>query len=296
MRPERTRKLLDMALAQERAGGVSDALRIYLVVAADAQRDGDSATLSEVFRRMAVAHHFRGDPARACELGEQSLSVARESRHQELTAEALCTLAGFDLEAGRLDAASGRYARALALSDGSAGLRARVLQNLGIIATERGDGSAAEVHYIDAIAAFAQAGDGRGRAMAFHNLGIVHSDREDWTEAARCFAISLELAELAGDPRLTGLCRLNLAEVHLGTGDTVRALASAEAALSIFSELSANLHLADAYRVLGRIRRATGQFALAESCLRTAVEMARVTGAGLSAAAAERELEAMCEA
>jgi hypothetical protein len=132
--------------------------------------------------------------------------------------------------------------------------------------------------------------------MAHHNLGIVHSDRGNWAEAAGCFALGITLADASGDPRLTGLCRMNLAEVYLGQGDTVQALVSAEAALGIFSELGANLHLADAYRVIGRIRRATGEPMLAASSLRTAVEMARVTGAGLSAVAAERELEALCEA
>ena len=56
------------------------------------------------------------------------------------------------------------------------------------------------------------------------------------------------------------------------------------------------MHLTDAYRVIGRIRRKEGQRALAVASLRTALEMAKVTGAGLSAAAAEKELEALCEA
>ena len=293
---ERTRGLLEMAYAQERAGSLADAIRIYLVIAAEAQGDGDSATLTEVFRRMAIAHHIRGEPARARDLGEQSLRVAREAGDEVLSAEALCTLAGFDLEAGRLDDAFKRYARALALSGGAPELSARIQQNLGIIATERGDSSSAEAHYNQAIESFVQAADVRGRAMAHHNLGIVHSDRGEWDEAERNFTLSLELADAAGDPRLTGLCRLNLAEVYLGERETGRALASAEAALGIFSELGANLHLAEAYRVIGRIRKVEGQRALALASLRTALEMARITGAGLSAAAAERELEALNEA
>ena len=293
---ERTRGLLEMAYAQERAGSMADAIRIYLVIAAEAQGDGDSATLTEVFRRMAIAHHIRGEPARARDLGEQSLRVAREAGDEVLSAEALCTLAGFDLEAGRLDDAFKRYARALALSGEAPELSARIQQNLGIIATERGDSSSAEAHYNQAIESFVQAGDVRGRAMAHHNLGIVHSDRGEWDEAERNFTLSLNLADSAGDPRLTGLCRLNLAEVYLGERETGRALASAEAALGIFSELGANLHLADAYRVIGRIRKVEGQRQLALASLRTALEMARITGAGLSAAAAERELEALNEA
>ena len=293
---ERTRGLLEMAYAQERAGSMADAIRIYLVIAAEAQGDGDSATLTEVFRRMAIAHHIRGEPARARDLGEQSLRVAREAGDEVLSAEALCTLAGFDLEAGRLDDAFKRYARALALSGGAPELSARIQQNLGIIATERGDSSSAEAHYNQAIESFVQAGDVRGRAMAHHNLGIVHSDRGEWGEAERNFTLSLNLADSAGDPRLTGLCRLNLAEVYLGERETGRALASAEAALGIFSEIGANLHLAEAYRVIGRIRKVEGQRALALASLRTALEMARITGAGLSAAAAERELEALNEA
>jgi tetratricopeptide (TPR) repeat protein len=160
---ERTRGLLEMAYAQERAGSLADAIRIYLVIAAEAQRDGDSATLTEVFRRMAIAHHIRGEPARARDLGEQSLRVAREAGDEVLSAEALCTLAGFDLEAGRLDDAFKRYGRALALSGGAPQLSARIQQNLGIIATERGDSAGAQAHYHQAIESFVEAGDVRGR-------------------------------------------------------------------------------------------------------------------------------------
>ena len=92
------------------------------------------------------------------------------------------------------------------------------------------------------------------------------------------------------DLRLRGLCLLNYAEVHLALQEYDHARRSAEAALSIFDELGSQLAKADAYKMLGMIFRETGRPALAESRLRTAIEVAIATGALLSEAEATREL------
>jgi len=78
--------------------------------------------------------------------------------------------------------------------------------------------------------------------------------------------------------------------VHLALQQYDHARRSAEEALSIFDELGTQLAKADAYKMLGMIFRETGRPALAESRLRTAIEVAIATGALLSEAEATREL------
>lgn len=284
------RRLLGIAIAHDRTGASGDALRIYPLAAAEAERACDVATLSDAWRRMAVLQHLRGDALTARRLIEQAWTVAVERSDEQLTAEALCTRAGFDLEAGRLDLACLGYAEAESLAAGCAELRARIEQNFGIVENIRNQLDAAENRYLGAVDAFERLGDARGRALVYHNLGVLHCDRARWEAAERCLRLAAHLAEVVGDLRLVGLCRLNQAEVHLGRRACDRALCSAEAALRIFEELGANLHIGEAYRMIGRVFRESGRHGLATSRLKLALETATATGAQLTATAVASDL------
>ena len=92
------------------------------------------------------------------------------------------------------------------------------------------------------------------------------------------FRRSFEIAERIGDIHLQGLGLLNHAEVHLARQRYDQARQNAETALGIFDQLGSKLDKADAYKVIGRVYRETGRHALAESRLRSAIELAVSTG------------------
>ena len=158
--------MLDAAIAHERNGAGDEALRLYQLVADESSAGDDRAALSEALRRMAVVLHHRSEGPRSRELCERSLGIATEIGDDRLAAESLNTLAGFDLETGRVDSARRRFLRALALGGERPELRGRVEQNLGILANVRGDHAEAEAHYTRSLEAFELLGDERGRAMA----------------------------------------------------------------------------------------------------------------------------------
>jgi putative nucleotidyltransferase with HDIG domain len=83
---------------------------------------------------------------------------------------------------------------------------------------------------------------------------------------------------------------LNHAEVLAALGKLKEARIAAESAVCIFDELRAPAELADAYRMLGMVCRDAGEFALARTRLRLAVEFASASGSALSEAEALREL------
>jgi tetratricopeptide (TPR) repeat protein len=89
---------------------------------------------------------------------------------------------------------------------------------------------------------------------------------------------------------------LNQAEVHLARQEYEQARQNAETALGIFDQLGSKLDKADAYKVIGRAYRETGRYPLAESRLRSAVELAVSTGSLLSEAEVSRELALLYEA
>ncbi|HET7565266.1 MAG TPA: HD domain-containing phosphohydrolase, partial [Gemmatimonadaceae bacterium] len=159
-----------------------------------------------------------------------------------------------------------------------------------ILANTQGDLDAALVHYHRSLDASRSIGDEQGCAIAYHNLGMVSADRQLWDDAERYFCESLAIAERSGDVRLRGACLLSHSEVHLARQHYDLARQSAEAALSIFDQLSAQLDKADAYKVLGMVYRETGRLTLAESRLRSAIELAVSTGSVLNEAESSREL------
>src|SRR5213075_2767713 len=120
--------------------------------------------------------------------------------------------------------------------------------------------------------------------------------RERFDEAEHYFRQSHEIAERAGDAYLGGLCLVNHAKVHVARDRYEDARRDAEAALAVFDQLGVGSAKADAYRVLGMIYRETGRPALAESRLKSAIELAVGAGSVLNEAEASRELALLYQA
>ena len=269
---------------------MAEALKSYSAAIDSAERAGEQAILAESLRRLAVVCHHRDERVRARELCERSYRTAKDLGDQVLAAEALNTLAGFDVESGAIESAREKFYRALELGGSNAELRGRTEQNLGVLANIQGSLVQALNHYQRSLQAFESTGDDRGCAIAYHNLGMVSADRELWDDADRYFRQSFAIAERIGDIHLQGLGLLNHSEVHLARQRYDQARQNAETALGIFDQLGAKLDKADAYKVIGRVYRETGRHALAESRLRSAIDLAVSTGSILSEAEANREL------
>jgi putative nucleotidyltransferase with HDIG domain len=283
-------ELLQQARVHERAGAMAEAVQHYIAAIESAEQNGQPGVLAEALRRLGVVHHHRNEGDIARTLCERSFQTAMDMKDPVLAAEALNALAGFHFEAGAIEEAREKFYQALELGGASAELRGRTEQNLGILANIQGGLAEALAHYQRSLGAFESIADDRGCAIAYHNLGMVSADRELWDDADRYFRRSLDMAKAIGDVHLQGLGLLNHAEVHLARQHYEQARQNAEAALGIFDQLGSRLDKADAYKVIGRVYRETGRHALAESRLRSAVELAVSTGSILSEAEASREL------
>src|SRR6266581_246880 len=246
---------------------------------------------------LAVVRHHRGDSAQARELCRRSYDVARAVGDDLLTAEALNSLGCLDVATGALDDARRAFLEALELGGQSRDLCARVERNLGIVANIHGDLDEALARYARSLEASQRAGDEHGCALAYHNLGMVSADRELLDEADRYFTRSREIAERAGHVHLQGLCLLNqAAKVDVARQQFEDARRNAEAALTILDRLGAAAEKAGAYRVIGVVYRETGRPALAESRLRSGVELAIAAGSVLNEAETSRELALLYQA
>src|SRR2546426_847788 len=282
----RAADLLHEARGRERAGCIPEAMACYESAIAAAEKTREHAVLAEALRRLAVVRYQRDDSARARELCQRSYDVARQIDNDLLAAEALNTLGVLDLKTGSLEGARMNFLRALELGGQSRELWARVEQNLGILANIQGELYEALTRYGRSLEAYRGAGDEHGCAIAYHNLGMVSADRQLYDEADRYFGESLEIAERVGDVYLQALCLVNRAELHVARQRFEDARRDSEAALALYDQLGAQGAKADAYRVIGMLYRETGRLALAESRLRSAIELAVTAGAVLNDAVA----------
>jgi putative nucleotidyltransferase with HDIG domain len=293
---QRGADLLQDARDRERAGCIPEAIAGYEAAIAAAERGDERTILVEALRRLAIVRHHRDESGRARELCRRSYEVAREIGNDALAAEALNTLGGLDLATGSLDDARTTFLQALELGGSSQELRARVEQNLGILANIQGELDEALTRYAGSLDAYRSAGDEHGCAIAYHNLGMVSADRGLFDEADRYFEESRAIAERAGDVYLQGLCLVNHAEVDVARQRFENARQSAEAALALFDQLGARGPKAEAYRVIGMVYRETGRPALAESRLRSAIDLAVAARSVLNEAEASRELALLYQA
>jgi tetratricopeptide (TPR) repeat protein len=274
----------------------AEAMECYAAVI-DLTADGEEPRIrAEALRRLAVLHHLRAEPEIARDLCQRSREVAVEAQAVDLAADASNALAGFALERGDLVEAERQYGAALQLASGNPSLVGKIEQNLGIVANIRGEWPLALEHYRRSLTGYETASDERGCALAHHNLGMIRADQKQWVEADRHYQISRALAEAAGDRHLGGIATMNLAEVWLARGQLDEAQAGAENALEIFTEVEARRHKAGAHRLLGMIFRERNQVALAESHLRSALEMAANSCAPLIQADAAKELATLYQA
>jgi putative nucleotidyltransferase with HDIG domain len=282
--------LLHQARGQESAGCLPEAVERYETAIAAAERAGDATVLSEALRRLAVLRHYRNDSDAARALCRRSHDVARDAGNTLLAAEALNTLGVLDLKSGSLQEAREIFLKALALGGASEALGARVEQNLGILANIQGDMEEALIRYRRSLEACQKSDDQHGCALAYHNLGMVSADRELFDAAEDYFQQSRAIAERLGDVYLQGLCLVNHAEVDVARQRFENARQNAEGALALFDQLGTSGVKADAYRVIGMAYRETGRPALAESRLRSSIDLAVSAGSVLSEAEASREL------
>ncbi len=241
-------ELLHEARERERGGCIPEAIECYETAITVAEQGEEQTVLAEALRRLAVLRHHRNESERARELCRRSYTVAQLIGNELLAAEALNTVGVMDLTTGSLDDARKTFLEALELGGRSRELRARVEQNLGILANIQGELDEALSRYERSLEMYRDAGDEHGCAIAYHNLGMASADLGLYPEADKYFLESRALAERSRDVYLQGLCMVNEAEVDVARQRFEDARNNAEGALALFDQLGARRPKADAYR------------------------------------------------
>src|SRR3989449_429232 len=229
--------LLHEARARERAASIPEAIASYQAAVAAAERAGERAVLAEALRRLAVLRHRRGESAEARELCRRSHAVACHAGNPVLAGEALNTLGGIDLETDAVADARGNFLCALELGGQSRELRARVEQNLGILADIQGDRDDAEA----ALATFDQLDALSDKADAYRVLGMVFRETGRPALAEARLRSAIELAVSAGALLNEAEASRELALLYQSMGRNQEALTLLNAAPRLFGRLDTRL-------------------------------------------------------
>jgi putative nucleotidyltransferase with HDIG domain len=272
---ERLQALFEAAKAAQDGGRWEESLAAYEAVLHRLPvAEGEWSV--EVLRRIGAVHYFRGDLELASDVLEASCAAARAHGALRHLASGLNLAATVHQSAGRLAVAEAMYLEAADIAEAAGHSRLAVMieQNLGTIASVRGDSGAALHRYGRALERYEQTGDGQGVAWVLNNIGMVRTDLRDWVAAAQAFERAMLIARSRGDTELLGTVQLNRADLYLQLDHFDDARACIDQAFELFGRLGSRAGLGESYKLYGSLFRASGKLQLADAHLATVTELA----------------------
>ncbi len=282
--------VLAAARAAEEDGRLDAALAIYQTALDEWQPQG-GAPAAELLRKIGLVHYYRGDFDVALNLFESSRRVGLEADVPNLVAQATNCLAIVRQALGQIDHAESLYCEALSLAVrvGNQRLAVMIEQNLGTVASIRGESSMALESYLSALSGYRSLEDALGTARVLNNIGMAYLDLGRLRDAEAAFDEALRRTESLRDPESLGTIQLNRAELYLKLERFDDARACCDQAFEIFARLESKSGLGETYKTYGMLYRESGKLHLAEAHLALVAELAQEADHPLLLAEAESE-------
>jgi tetratricopeptide (TPR) repeat protein len=230
------------------------------------------------------------------DLGRQWAMVAqlraRMLGDRTLEVRALNVSGAIALERGGIDEATYFFTRAQeqAMDENDLATVGRCANNLGIIATMRGDYTRAVNAYTRAIAAYQKVHADRGVVESQHNLGITYRELGQLDQALQAADAAVREAERLGDRQLHAQALAGRAETRIALGKPELAIPEAERARAMHRALGDPVRESEDLRILGLAAGMAGRSQDAGDMLRAVIERAGEQQRPLLAAAARRDL------
>jgi tetratricopeptide (TPR) repeat protein len=267
-----------LGVRHERAGELSQALRIYTLAAQADEPDAQA----EALRRQADVHRAMGawDESQAC-LAE-SRRVANRARLPLRMAEALNAEGILHSVRGDSELAGTCWQGALAMATDPT-MRGMLTSNLGVLEAQRGNTESAARFFEESVRFYEVAHFPRGIIMALINLGCVTMDAGRAAEALPIFTRAIGACDAAGtasETQLRALAQLNRAEcrILLGDAELTGALLDMGAATIQFRSNRDRYHAMECFRVWAQFFEAMGDPGRAEHYLKRARAVAQSHG------------------
>lgn len=284
--------LLDNAVPLERAGHWQSAIDLCREAFRQSIGEHDINTAIEAVLRAGLCYRQTGDRELATEYLELSVVLSMLHGDSGRQGRAFNGLATLHHMHGELQKAEELYSRAtdMAQAGGDTLTAGHIALNLGTLAAVRGEIAKASEHYNSALEHYREIHHDVGVAGVLNNLGMLHLDQEQYVDAEECFGEALEVCRRIGDVVSAGIVQLNRTELFLARDELDSARGSCDAAFEIVSQLGEHASRSDALRFYGIIYRESNKPYLAETHLKSAIDVAATHKYPLEEAEAQREL------
>jgi putative nucleotidyltransferase with HDIG domain len=219
----------------ERAGRPREARECFEAALLALSRPDEAEMASKLLRWIAWALTNEGEAEAALDCLEAAEAVAEANGDDFALASVLNTRAGTLFGLGRLDEAEKLFecVRALAVVIGDLKLEAIAHQNMGTVASIRGDLELALERFKASLASYEALGESSYVGPLLNNIGRLQVELFDDLEAERTLARARVLCREQGDRHHLIMVEVNRARVMLRTGDAMKALRTAEDARAL---------------------------------------------------------------
>lgn len=282
--------LLQQAQRSERSGR-RELSRQYYESALYLLRKDETHAASSILRRIARSYGDDGEFDVALDCSIAALAVAEASGDAVIIATAINSMAVVHLQRGDLDRAKELFAdaHAAAAPTDADRLKAMIAQNLGIIASTRGDFHAALDHYGSALLTFRAAGLGEYVGPLLNNMGLDFTRLDRLDEAQAAYEEAIVQCAASGDTPHRLLALSNSIDLWLARGEISRAMSMCRTLLDEAAAARDFRTLGETQKHLGVIARMRGELGEAEQHLADAYENANRREDLLLAAETARE-------
>lgn len=268
-------ELIERAHELERDGRRQDA-RDLLERALRTPSESGASPASNIFRWIARTYQADAMFEEAIDCLEAAVAIAEMDNDHLALGHALNLHAIVYWRLGDLDEARRLYllARDHATLVGDMRLTAMTAQNLGVIASVRGDLDQALLYYGGALRDYRTLGLPRDSCIALNNLGLVHTRLSMWREAEDAFREALRLATAGNHHDIETQIEVNLTAVHVGRGDFDHARGECQRVIALAQARDDSNAESEALKLAGVVARDTLALEDAESLFSRAADIA----------------------
>jgi len=259
---------------------------LYLIRSPD-----DAPSASAILRRVGRTYLDDGDAAAGLDCLTAALAVAEATDNAAEIAHTVNVMAISYWQRGCLEEAEPLYREAgrMARVAGDERLVAMVEQNLGVLASMRGDVATALQHHRTSLERYRALGLRDDLPRQLSNIGLAYANLGRSEEAEAAYDEALTLARECGDTWIRLMVEVNRAALLINRGDLSSARETCDRILLEAGALQETRLLAETYKHYGVIMRELGSLAESEKFLRMAIEQAMAREDLLLAAETARE-------
>ncbi|MEX2155018.1 MAG: HD domain-containing phosphohydrolase [Gemmatimonadaceae bacterium] len=252
---------------------------------------GDAATASTILRRVGRTFLDDGDVPAGLDCLTAALAIAEANDNPSEIAHTVNVMAISYWQRGLLEEAEPLYHEAgrMARVAGDEKLIAMVEQNLGVLASMRGDVATALRHHTTSIERYRALGLREDLARELSNIGLANTKLGRFEEADTAYREARSIAQALGNTWTRLMVEVNSVALLIARRDYPVARQACDRILQEAGALHETRLLAETYNHCGVIARETGRLEEAEQFLRIAYEHAIAREDLLLAAETARE-------